>query len=147
MAWKKNVRSAFLCFLGDDCYTTTSIKTDSLKMTKTVLPWNYLCIWKLTVQRPLPGRKIRNNQHHACILETNNYLSVYNVQWRIQDYPEVGAPTLWDRGSPTYDFAKFSQKLHEIERIWAPWGASLAPPLDPPMMCTSSKLYLLSTSQ
>ena len=21
-------------------------------------------------------------------------------------------------GSPTYDFAKFSQKLHEIERIW-----------------------------
>ena len=27
----------------------------------------------------------------------------------------------------TYDFAKFSQKLHEIERIWIP-GASLAPP-------------------
>ena len=23
-------------------------------------------------------------------------------------------------GAPTYDFAKFSQKLHEIERIWAP---------------------------
>ena len=34
-------------------------------------------------------------------------------------------------GAPTYDFAKFSQKLHEIERIWAPRGgrASLAPPL------------------
>ena len=28
----------------------------------------------------------------------------------------------------TYDFAKFSQKLHEIERIWAPPGGSLAPP-------------------
>ena len=38
------------------------------------------------------------------------------MQWRIQDFPEVGAPTL--RGAPTYDFAKFSQKLHEIERIW-----------------------------
>ena len=25
-------------------------------------------------------------------------------------------------GAPTYDFAKFSQKLHEIERIWAPGG-------------------------
>ena len=25
-------------------------------------------------------------------------------------------------GAPTYDFAKFSQKLHEIERIWAPRG-------------------------
>ena len=26
------------------------------------------------------------------------------------------------RGAPTYDFAKFSQKLHEIERIWTPGG-------------------------
>ena len=25
-------------------------------------------------------------------------------------------------GAPTYDFAKFSQKLHEIERIWTPRG-------------------------
>ena len=40
--------------------------------------------------------------------------------WRIQDLPEVGAQT--------YDFAKFSQKLHEIERIWTGGGgASLAP--------------------
>ena len=29
--------------------------------------------------------------------------------------------------SPTYDFAKFSQKLHEIERIWAPGGVPRAP--------------------
>ena len=36
------------------------------------------------------------------------------IQWRIQDFPEEGAPT--------YDFAKFSQKLHEIERIWTPGG-------------------------
>ena len=26
------------------------------------------------------------------------------------------------RGAPTYDFAKFSQKLHEIERISTPGG-------------------------
>ena len=25
-------------------------------------------------------------------------------------------------GAPTYDFAKISQKLHEIERIWTPGG-------------------------
>ena len=31
-------------------------------------------------------------------------------QWRIQDFPEEGAPT--------YDFTKFSQELHEIKRIW-----------------------------
>ena len=27
-------------------------------------------------------------------------------------------------GVPTYDFAKFSQKLHETERIWADTGMS-----------------------
>ena len=34
-------------------------------------------------------------------------------------------------GAPTYDFAKISQKLHEIERIWTSrgGGASPAPPL------------------
>ena len=42
-------------------------------------------------------------------------------QWRIQDFLEEGAPT--PQGAPTYDFAKFSQKLHEIERIWTPGGA------------------------
>ena len=48
------------------------------------------------------------------------------MQWRIQDFPEVGGPTL--RGAPTYDFAKFSQKLHEIQRIWtAEWGVPRAP--------------------
>ena len=31
------------------------------------------------------------------------------VQWRIQDFPEVGAPTL--QGTPTYDFAKFPPKM------------------------------------
>ena len=32
------------------------------------------------------------------------------MHWWIQDFPEVGAPA--------YVFAKFPQKLHEIERIW-----------------------------
>ena len=30
-------------------------------------------------------------------------------------------------GTPTYDFAKISQKLHEIERIWAPLGGGTHP--------------------
>ena len=61
---------------------------------------------------------------------TNGTLSFYEYrfsggdirQWRIQDFPEVGAPT--PRGAPTYDFAKISQKLHEIERIWTPRGGA-----------------------
>ena len=36
-------------------------------------------------------------------------------------------------GAPTYDFAKFPQKLHEIERIWAPPGGVPRVPLDPPL--------------
>ena len=28
-------------------------------------------------------------------------------------------------GAPTYDFAKFSQKLHEFETIWTPGGGAL----------------------
>ena len=55
-----------------------------------------------------------------------------HVQWRIQDFPEEGAPT--------YDFAKISQKLHEIERIWTGGGARPSrPPLDPPLMCNVVK--------
>ena len=48
-------------------------------------------------------------------------------QWQIQDFPEVGAPTLGE--ATTYDFAKISKKLHEIERIWTQRGVSLAPSL------------------
>ena len=34
-------------------------------------------------------------------------------------------------GAPTYDFAKFSRKLHEIERIWVPTGGGCMPPVPP----------------
>ena len=39
-------------------------------------------------------------------------------------------------GAPTYEFVEFSQKLHEIERIWTrgEGGASPAPLLDPPLV-------------
>ena len=53
-----------------------------------------------------------------------------------QDFPEEGAPT--PRGAPTYELAKFFQKLHEIERIWTPRGGS-TPPLDPPLLTVPRK--------
>ena len=57
-------------------------------------------------------------------------------QWQIKDFPEEGVPTL--QGAPTYDFAKFSQKLHEIERIWTPRGGRASKILldyvDPPLV-------------
>ena len=59
-----------------------------------------------------------------------------NLQWRIQDFPEEGAPT--------YDFAKFFQKLHEIERIWVTGGRARPshPPLDPPLICVKSLRWI-----
>ena len=45
------------------------------------------------------------------------------IQWRIQDFPEEGAPT--------YDFVKFSQKLHEIEIIFEPRGGGGVPRAPP----------------
>ena len=44
-----------------------------------------------------------------------------SLQWRIQDFPDVGAPTLGGRQHTISP--KFSPKLHEIEIIWTPgWG-------------------------
>ena len=61
-------------------------------------------------------------------LREHRNLVLDQSQWRIQDFPEEGRQL--PGGAPTYDFAIFSPKLYEIERIWAPGGA---PPLDPPL--------------
>ena len=49
-------------------------------------------------------------------------------------FPTEGATSLGE--VTTYDFAKFSRKLHEIERIWMPKGGGrvlCAPPPDQPL--------------
>ena len=49
-------------------------------------------------------------------------------------------------GAPTYDFANFSKKLHEVENILGRRGAAPgAPPLDPPLkrvQITISKIMI-----
>ena len=40
---------------------------------------------------------------------SSDFDKVSQIQWRIQDFSEVGAPILWGRGVPTYNFAKFPQ--------------------------------------
>ena len=57
-----------------------------------------------------------NEQTISRKFQIRRHTTEHTYQWRIQDFPEVGVPTL--QGAPTYDFAKISQKLHEIERIW-----------------------------
>ena len=39
----------------------------------------------------------------------------YVKQWWIQDFPEVGAPTV--RGAPTCGFAIFSQKFMKLKEF------------------------------
>ena len=54
-------------------------------------------------------------------------------------FPVGGERRSYRGGASTYDFAKFSQKLHEIEKILGGGGggrcAPGALPLDPPLRC------------
>ena len=80
-------------------------------------------------------RKVFRNHWNINIMP---WMVIENLlQWRIQDFPEGGREP--SRGGREH--AKFSRKLHEIERIWTPRGgrASLTPPLDPPMFCNHRK--------
>ena len=54
------------------------------------------------------------------------------VQVADPGFPRGGGANSPGGGLPTYDFAKFSQKLNEIERIWTLGGVPRAP-LDPPL--------------
>ena len=58
-----------------------------------------------------------------------------DLQWRIQDFPEVRAPSLWGEGGRQYtilpNFPKNCMKLKEFGPQRG--GMSLSPPLDPPM--------------
>ena len=69
------------------------------------------------------------------------FLSVngkYHQKYPVADlgFPQGGGANS-PGGAPTYDFAKFSQKLHEIERIWAPGGGGARRKfyyVDPPLV-------------
>ena len=68
--------------------------------------------------------------------------SIINYQEAVADpgFPGGGGANSPGGGAPTYDFAKFPQKLHEIERIWTPGGVRpLQPPLDPPLLMMMSE--------
>ena len=60
----------------------------------------------------------------------NNLYSLSNISFAVVTYTVAdpglprGGGANSPGGAPTYDFAKFSQKLHEIERIWTPGGGA-----------------------
>ena len=65
------------------------------------------------------------------LFEIPNVTLYFKVLSQICQYITVADPGFprggganFPGGAPTYDFAKFSQKLHEIERIWAPRGGA-----------------------
>ena len=70
---------------------------------------------------------------HLCLIGI-----VVLLHYSVADpgFPRGGGANSPGGGAPTYDFAKFSQKLHEIERIWTPRGG--ARPkfyyVDPPLL-------------
>ena len=58
-------------------------------------------------------------------------------QWRIQDFPQGGAPT----PKIAIIFQIFAKKCMKIKEFGPPGGARVpgAPPLDPPMLTTKVK--------
>ena len=79
--------------------------------------------------------KILNEKHvhketKREILQCVNYIY---LQWRIQDFPQGGAPT----PKIAIIFHIFTENCMENERIWTPGGGGARPwrpPLDPPMI-------------
>ena len=53
-------------------------------------------------------------------------LEPMSIQWRIQDFPDGGAPTP-EGGAPTYYLTNFSQKLHENEENLTQRGGARVP--------------------
>ena len=62
-------------------------------------------------------------------------------------FPRGGGANSRGGGAPTYDFAKYSQKLHEIERIWTPGGGARLKfyYVDPPLHLLNLTFLLLHT--
>ena len=68
--------------------------------------------------KPLKRTKKKRFQHIA------QYIAIY-LQTRHRVVADPGFPLGGGAnppGAPAYDFAKFSKKSHEIERIWTPRG-------------------------
>ena len=84
--------------------------------------------------RSTPGSTTVEYFQHSRIQVCSNH-------WRIQDFSEVGRQPS-RTGDTTHDFAKFFQKLHEIERIWTRGGVPRTPLrfLDPPLQ---TKMFFL----
>ena len=99
-------------------------KTKSIKLLELLIREPVPCVGSFAWPSPLPVLD--------PLLPVNEKatFTCFTTQWRIQDLTEEGPPI--PQGAPTYEFAKFSQKLHEIERFLDPGGEGPSP-LDPPL--------------
>ena len=94
-----------------------------------------MAIFSLVFPDSCPNLIVTSDEIHRFVVSVPECINIANrYQWWIQDFPEEGAPTPRGGGAPTYDFAKFSQKQHEIERISTGGGHVPRAPLDPPLV-------------
>ena len=73
------------------------------------------CFLQNNIEIKMCNLDIRFMLKNTKFLFSNKNANCYRcnvITWRIQDFPEEGAPT--PQGAPTYDFTKISQKLHGI---------------------------------
>ena len=95
------------------------------------LDWNaFLCTWwqcfdeenvfktHLTPLTPI----VCFHRNHLWLERWWAYMNRRSRQWPRTSGGSKISPRCWYQLTPTHDFAKFSQKLHVIERIWTGGG-------------------------
>ena len=73
----------------------------------------FLCVSQLVELQLTPSLKMLQE-----LMKLSDRVTINSSGSRIS--PRWGCQP--SRRAPTYDIAKFSQKMHKTERIWTPWG-------------------------
>ena len=80
---------------------------------------------------------VSNNIKNLPVINVNSFTKAAAA------FPIRGDANPRGEGAPTYDFAKFSEKLHKLEKILGRRGAPGEPPLDPPLLYICYSISLI----
>ena len=119
----KNSHAAAECERLEECTTQSAANHDHTGFYKKTLVYVGQTVSVINNDRILwlPATVVCAADHDTYIISSRSRISLRSGR----QLP---------RGMTTYNFAKFSQKLHGIERIWTPRGCTSLMPLDLPLI-------------
>ena len=116
LLWNAGNLKSYVCTVGFVGFIGAIYFTIAFQFRRKQLYHLSLCIESQT-------RTVWVNKNISCFTICSLNFMMYEIQWRIQDFPQGGAPT--PKSAIIFQF--FCRKLHENERIWT-LGA-LHPPI------------------